>query len=152
MRSNDNLATSLVGNILQNHKHLLLSQNLKMCIRLVNHEDPSFVRIEVRQNQQHLLHPAPGKNEFQIFAHIELPICQRKRTARLIVSRLTQTIAEHTLHDFANTLPIVLGSLPNLVAKIAQDLCCLTLSQQNVDPTIRQPCLFGCLGNTRRKS
>ena len=116
----------------QQYVNLFLTKNLEMRIRFVDKQYASRMRVEIREDQKHLLEAASGKGQVEGFFRIGLSIMQIDASPR-ILGRISKFDGKRPVHQLLYPFPVI-GRLPeHEEAQVAKHLGRLTLPQERVD-------------------
>ena len=100
------------------------------------------MRVQVCEDQQHLLQSASGQSDVQRLPHRFLPI-EQVDTPPPGLNRFSQVDTEQAPHPLGNSLPVLSIFLPYQQTQVPKHLCRLSLAEQDIDPPPLQYRLFG---------
>ena len=142
MCDQDDLRLVPGGDVPEQDVHLPLPEDFEMGVRLVDQKHRVPVGVEIGEDQEQLLQPAPGGGYFKRRLHVGLTVEQIDTAARRR-SWSSQRNGEQPLHQLDDLLPVASGVLKDQQTQIAQYLGGLTLPQQHVDAAGLDDGFFG---------
>ena len=134
MGCDDDLRVVLGGDLTQQGVDLLLTKNLEVGVRLVDQQDAAGVRVDVCEDEEHLLKAAAGEGDFERLPYFGLPVVERDAASHRFggIVKVDRKQAIHQPHD---TSPCVRVVAVHHEAEVAEHLGSLSLAEEHIDPT-----------------
>ena len=133
VRDENDLGVVALCNIAQKHIGLPLAKNLQVRVRFVNQQDAARVRVQVGEDEKHLLKASTRKGDVQRSTYFGLMVEEVDRsTPRL--GGVLQPNVKQTLHQLLYSRPGRTVIPEDHKAQVAQHLGRLPLTQQDIHP------------------